>query len=275
VALAFAAIVALDVALALSGESREAVLGVTLVCALLAVVARFMRRARESEARMALVVAQLEDAREEQARSAAAAERARIAAELHDVLAHTLSGAAIQLQTARKFAQREEAGEGTRAAIDRAGELVGDGLMHAREAVGALKGDRLPGPGELGELVERFRRDTHADVTLTVEGTPVRLNADAGLALYRGTQEALTNIARYAPGAATDVVLRYADGRASVSIEDRVAVIDGAPATDPALAEAGGGHGLAGLRMRIAEAGGAMHAGPTPTGWRVDLEVPG
>ena len=81
----------------------------------------------------------------EQARAAAVAERGRIASELHDVLAHSLSGAAIQLQGARKLAEREEAAAELRAALDRASRLVRDGLADARQAVGALRGEVATG----------------------------------------------------------------------------------------------------------------------------------
>ena len=118
-----------------------------------------------------MLLAQLEDAREEQLRAAAVSERGRIASELHDVLAHSLSGAAIQLQGARKLAEREQASPQVRAAIERAGELVRDGLANARQAVGALRGEELPGIAQLDTLVATFRNDMHTDVTLTIEGS--------------------------------------------------------------------------------------------------------
>ena len=93
------------------------------------------------------------------------------------------------------------------------------------------------------------------EVTLRVEGSARTLPADAGLALYRGAQEALTNVARYAPGATTTVVLSYQPDHTMLSVEDRV------PATaQPAgagLAGVGGGRGLAGMRERLERAGGA------------------
>jgi signal transduction histidine kinase len=111
------------------------------------------------------------------------------------------------------------------------------------------------------------------DVTLSVEGSARPLPADASLALYRGAQEALTNVARYAPGATTTVVLRYDSNRTTLSVEDRL------PASAPGavtsgLADAGGGRGLAGMRERLERAGGSAHAGPTSDGWRVELDVP-
>jgi signal transduction histidine kinase len=198
--------VGLGVAAALSGASSAAVLAATLLCALLGLMAYFSKQARESQDQTEVLLAQLADAREEQMRAAAIAERGRIASELHDVLAHSLSGAAIQLQGARMLADREQAPPPMRGAIDRASELVKDGLANARQAVGALRGEELPG---VAQLIESFRDDLQVELTLRVEGSARPLPADASLALYRGAQEALTNVARYAPGATTSVVLRY------------------------------------------------------------------
>src|SRR5205085_8522189 len=130
-------------------------LAATLLCALLGLVASFLKQARTSQDTTELLLAQLEDAREAELRAAAVTERGRIAAELHDVLAHSLSGAAIQLQGTRKLAERDETSPQVRAAIDRAGELVRDGLANARQAVGALRGEQLPSVAELESLVSR------------------------------------------------------------------------------------------------------------------------
>jgi signal transduction histidine kinase len=268
VSLAGATTVGVGVAEALSGGSAAAVAAGLLLCALLALAAYFIKQARASQDTTELLLAQLEDAREQQLRAAALAERGRIAGELHDVLAHALSGAALQLQGARKLAEREHASPQVRAAIDRAGELVRDGLANARQAVGALRGEQLPDTAELESLVIAFKNDTEADVTLTIEGSPRPLRAEASLALYRGAQEALTNIGRYAPGAATSVVLRYGRDRTTLIVEDSLT-----PAAT-GLVGVGGGNGLAGLRERLEGANGRLEAGPTDSGWLVQLEVP-
>ena len=251
----------------------------TLVCLLLAVTGQFIRRGRQSQDRTELLMAQLQDAREGEAAAAALAERSRIAGELHDVLAHSLSGLAIQLQGARKLAGREQVSDGLRAAIERSAELARAGLADAKQAVSALRGDRLPTVDQLGALVEGFRRDTGTQATVRIDGTPRPLPADASLALFRGAQEALTNIARYAPGAATSVTVSYQPGRTLVTVEDhaRPSATRPGPAAEPGsalLAGAGGGHGLTAMRERAARAGGTARAGPTAGGWRVELEVP-
>ena len=251
-----------------------------LVCLLLAVTGQFIRRGRDSQDRTEILLAQLQDARDAEAAAAALAERSRIASELHDVLAHSLSGLAIQLQGARKLAEREPVSAGLRGAIERSAELTKAGLADARQAVGALRGDRLPTLDQLGALVEDFRRDTGTGATLRIDGTCRPLPAEASLALFRGAQEALTNIARYAPGAATAVTVRYLADRTLLRVEDHACRDEAASAatliSQPAvLADAGGGHGLAAMRERAQRAGGTARAGPTADGWLVELEVPG
>jgi signal transduction histidine kinase len=270
-ALAAVTTAGLGLAEALGGGTAAAVAANLLLCALLALVAYFVKQARASQETTESLLAQLEDARDQQLEGATLAERGRIAAELHDVLAHALSGAALQLQAARKLAERDNAGSEVRAAIDRAGELVRDGLANARQAVGALRGERLPGVAQLESLVAEFRADANPDVTLTIEGSPRPLSTEASLALYRGAQEALTNVGRYAPGAATSVVLSYASHRTTLTIEDS---LDEAAPTTSGLVSTGGGNGLHGLRERLERVGGSLEAGPTDNGWRVQLEIP-
>ncbi|MHB8488291.1 MAG: sensor histidine kinase [Candidatus Dormibacteria bacterium] len=265
--------IALDAAAALTGSSSQALLAATLLLALLGLVGYFMKQSRASQDRTEVLLAQLEDAREEQERTAAVAERSRIAGELHDVLAHSLSGAAIQLQAARKLAEREQAGLPIRTAIDRAGQLVKEGLANARQAVGALRGEELPGISQLESLIRGFQVDMHANVNLSIEGNVRTLPGDAGLALYRGAQEALTNVARYAPGATIDVVLRYDADHTTLTIEDRIPLAVESQMGD-GLHGVGGGQGLAGLRERIERVGGTMQAGPTDGGWLVAVVVP-
>jgi signal transduction histidine kinase len=252
---------------AIAGSPSSAVAAEMLVTMLLGVVALFFRRSRESQDRTELLLAQLEDARDEQARAAALAERGRIASELHDVLAHSLSGAAIQLQGARKLADREHASPVLSDAIDRASELVKSGLANARQAVGALRGDALPTVAELPTLIESYKTDMNLDVRLRIEGEARMLPADPSLALYRGAQEALTNVARYAPDAFTTVTVRYEHHRTTLSVDNGVSVAMPREGM-------GGGRGLEGLRERIERAGGTISAGPTADGWRVEIEVP-
>jgi len=249
----------------------------TLVCLLLAVTGQFIRRSRQSQDHTELLLAQLQDAREAEAAAAALAERARIAGELHDVLAHSLSALAIQLQGARKLASRETVSAALRGTIERSADLAKAGLVDARQAVGALRGEQLPTLDQLRALVEDFRRDTGLDATLRIDGTSRPLPAEASLALFRGAQEALTNIIRYAPGATTAVTVSYQPDRTVLTIEDHLpetSTTPGGESRADLLADVGGGHGLTAMRERAQRAGGTARAGATADGWLVELEIP-
>jgi signal transduction histidine kinase len=276
-AAATAGAITAGLALAVGLTEHPAAQSATLVCLLLAVTGQFIRRSRQSQDHTELLLAQLQDAREAEAAAAALAERARIAGELHDVLAHSLSALAIQLQGARKLAGREQVSDGLRGTIERSAELAKAGLTDARQAVGALRGEPLPTLDQLAALVEDFRRDTGSAATLRIDGTSRPLPPEASLALFRGAQEALTNVTRYAPGATTAVTVSYQPGRTVLTIVDHLPGPSQAPAGDHGadlLADAGGGHGLTAMRERAQRAGGTARAGPTADGWLVELEVP-
>jgi signal transduction histidine kinase len=242
-------------------------------CFVLGAAAFSMRQAGESQARAEILLAQLEDAREAEARAVAVAERTRIARELHDVLAQSLSGLAIQLEVARRLARREQVGEQLQGVLDRAGGLVKDGLDDARRAVGALRGSPVPVLDRLPELVERFRIDHHVDVCLSIEGTPRDLPSEAGLALYRGAQEALTNVSRYARGCQCAVTLWYGPTGVVLTVVDQSSIEADLEYSGPPK---GSGMGLIGMRERLAQVGGGAQAGPAEggDGWTVRMEVP-
>jgi signal transduction histidine kinase len=288
--ISFVTIASLVVAMSLTGGASFAeVVAATLLCVLLFGIAILMEGARAGEERAEALVVELREARAAETRAAAVAERGRIAAELHDVLAHALSGLAVQLEGARMLATREETSVALRETIERSGRLAREGLIEARRAVGALRGDDLPGPERLPALVEDLRRDLGVDASFRVEGAPRPLTADAGLALYRGAQEALTNVARHAPGAHATVVLHYAADRTLLTVTNtrgqtpqhelntnipangHNAIVKG---SDPPETGDAGGFGLAGMRDRVTQAGGRMDAGPADDGFRVELEVP-
>lgn len=271
----FGAVVTVGVvAGALASGNRWDVASDLLLLSLMAVVATQIRAARDGQAEIELLYAQLQDARDAQALAAADRERGRIAGELHDVLAHSLSGAALQLQGARRLLARDPAvAPAATEAVDRAAQLVREGLAEARAAVGALRGEALPTSAQLPGLVARLRDDLQLDVAYAVEGEPRgALSAEAELALYRGAQEALTNVARHAPGARVRVVLAHGAEATTLTVTDTGAEREVA---DPG-ADAGGGYGLEAMRERAARAGGRCASGPLAgeRGWRVRLDVP-
>jgi signal transduction histidine kinase len=196
-------------------------------------------------------------------------ERARIARELHDVVAHHISMIAVQAETARLTTPALPAAGAQRfAAI---GDTARAGLTEMRRLLGVLRedaeqdgeteptapgrpgADRRPQPGlpQLGDLVDGAREASGSVVRLIVSGPATRLDPGVELAAYRIVQEALTNARRHAPGAAVDVELRYADDALRLRIRDN----------GPGQADRyHSGHGLLGMRERAAAVGGSLRA---------------
>jgi signal transduction histidine kinase len=252
---------------AAGGAGAASIAASVLLCAVLGVTGSLLRRYRLSQEGTELLLAELEEARDDQARAAAAQERANIARDLHDVLAHSLSGLSIQLEMVRKLAGNADAPAELRAAINAAAGLAKQGLAGSRDAVSALRRDDRLGVDQLPELVEHFRRDFNLTVAFTVEGTPRPVTPELGLALYRVTGEALTNVARHAAGASARVQLSFDAARVRLAVTDN-------GGKRSALAAEGSGWGLAGVRERIKRLGGDLAAGPSGPGWSVVVSAP-
>jgi len=237
-----------------------------------------VRRIREERERAELLLAELQRSRAAELERAALAERARIAREIHDVLAHTLSSLAVQLEGTRMLLEQRPGDPAAVAAVERAHRLASEGLSEARRAIGALRGDNLPGPAGLEQLVQEFGEATGTPSSFQVIGTPTPLGAEAQLALYRTAQEALTNVRKHAPGAKqVDVKLRYSEAGAELTVENVAATqpVPLAVAPSNGVAQrAGGGYGLIGMRERAELVGGTLDAGPVPTGFKVRLWLP-
>jgi signal transduction histidine kinase len=225
------------------------------------------RQVEERAEQRELLLAETQLAREEQARAAALAERARIAREIHDVLAHALAALSVQLETADALLESGRT-EQARATVARARQLTREGLAETRRAISALRGDALPLPALLTALVEGYAADTGAAAESAVEGSVRDLAPDVALALYRTAQEALTNVRKHAPGASVSVRLAFGTDDVRLTVTD-----SGAP-PGPA-GGAVGGYGLTGLRERAELAGGTFSAGPSEdSGWRVEVVLP-
>ncbi|GAA1590646.1 histidine kinase [Kribbella hippodromi] len=229
-------------------------------------LASINRRTREQQLEdLQVSLARKQAAIEEHGRAAALAERARIARDMHDVLAHSLAGLSLSLQGARLMLVRDGASAEAIEQVTRAQGLAADGLAEARRAVAALREDSVPDVRALGDLVTAYRLESGATAEFIVEGEVRELSSDVMRALYRTVQEALVNTRKHAPHAPVRVTLAYAE-KVRLTIEDR-------PGTRPGNA-APGGYGLLGMRERADLVGGSLEAGPTSTGWRVELEVP-
>jgi signal transduction histidine kinase len=213
----------------------------------------------------------LEQSQEAEARAAADAERGRVAREMHDVLAHSLSALALQLESARLVARDRGADPELTDTIDRAHHQAVEGLEEARRVIGALRGDVLPGPERLATLAEAFEEQSGVPTTLRVDGEPRQLAADASLALYRTAQEALTNVRRHAVPDRVELRLEYSDDATRLVVED---VSERGMAVPVSGASPGGGYGLTGMRERAELLGGRLRAEPTSHGFRVELWLP-
>jgi signal transduction histidine kinase len=229
-----------------------------------AVVGRVVRRQRDQAARLQELAGHLERERERGARAAVAEERARIARELHDVVAHGVSVIAIQSDAAEAALDRDPAL--AQAPLRTIRGSATEALAEMRRLLDVLREDDAggelapqPGLGRLPELVERARA-AGVDVTLEVSGTPQALPPSVDLSAYRIVQEALTNVRKHAGGAPTTVALAWRRDALEVEVRDA-----GPGPRDGGVGE-GGGHGLIGMRERVRLHGGELRTGAAPGG---------
>jgi signal transduction histidine kinase len=258
--------------LALTVKSWAGVLLATLVP--VAAAAGIAVRARRADRTQTAARAEFADTLSEHL---ARGERARIARELHDVVAHHISMIAVQAETARlttpglpdtgarRFA---EIGDTARAGLTEMRRLLGV----LREDADVTVADRHPQPGlpQLTELIDAARAASAASARLIVSGPVAEFDPGVELAAYRIVQEALTNARRHAPGAAVDVELRYDDDALHLRIRDNGPGPGGA-----GQPSAEGGHGLLGMRERAATVGGSLRTGAAPGGgFCVEADLP-
>jgi signal transduction histidine kinase len=220
--------------------------------------------------------AELERAREELARRAVTEERLRLARELHDVVAHAMSVIAVQSGVGAHVAESrpEEVGKAlaaieatSRGALEELRRLLGV-LRHDNEVQASLT--PVPGLANLDSLLAEVGKAGLA-VRLRVEGTPLQLPAGVDLSAYRIVQEALTNVVKHAGPAHAQVTIGYRGQEVTVEVSD-----DGRGAVPPAGdGRVGTGHGLIGMRERVAAFGGDLQVGPCPGGgFRVAARLP-
>jgi signal transduction histidine kinase len=216
-------------------------------------------------------------AQEQQTRAheAVVRERTRIARELHDVVAHSVSVMVIQSAAARRVAPHDpDAAATALAAVEACGR---DALVDLRRMVGVLhRGDRellgavSPGVGQLDGLIERARA-SGISVDLRVEGRVQALSTAVDLVVFRVVQEALTNTIKHAGPTEAHVRVRFDGAAVDVEITD-----SGRRAAPPLRApDAGSGHGLVGMRERLAMYGGQLEAGRARDGgFRIHARIP-
>jgi len=253
------------------GAGHRPVIGIVLnefgIAAFFA-LALFARRYREANVYARQLILELSETRAAQVEAAALAERQRLAREMHDVLAHTLSGLVLNLEGARLLAERGDDTSGVADAIGRSQRLAKTGVEEARRAIGMLRGDALPGPERLAELAAAFEADTGIRCTFESEGDHRELDSDGRLTLYRVAQEALTNIRKHASPDRVEIRLAYRQLGAHLTVEDHAPEGRRPPPGD------GTGYGLTGMRERAELLGGELSAGPIADGFRVALWIP-
>jgi signal transduction histidine kinase len=205
---------------------------------------------------------------------AARGERARIARELHDVVAHHITMVALQAEAARLATPGLPPDAARR--LSAIGDTARTALTEMRRLLGVLRADAgvdadadrepQPGLGQLTTLLDEIRDAAPSGIRLIISGPVEPLDPGIELAAYRIVQEALTNTRRHAPGAAVDVELRYGGD------ELVLRVYDNGPGPLPGPA---GGHGIEGMRERAGMVGGQITAGPGPvTGFLVEAVLP-
>ncbi|MFJ9726724.1 sensor histidine kinase [Streptomyces sp. NPDC101209] len=228
----------------------------------LALAGYTLRLDSEARGNAQRLLAQERAARAAEAESAALAERARIAREIHDVLAHSLSAQLVHLEAARLLIERGADREKILERVVAARGMARDGLDETRQALSALRGELTPLEDFLTQLVGS---SAGAEITVTGEHRP--LPAEASQAVRRVAQEALTNVRKHAAGAKVRIRLEYDDHQVTLDVRD-----SGGPPGD--LTGSGAGYGLLGMRERAELLGGSLEAGPDEEGFVVTLKVP-
>jgi signal transduction histidine kinase len=264
-------------ALACLGVATQAANGITVFnpFVVVGIVGPFglglvMRSRRRLTDQLAARGLELEAERELFAAEAVRYERARIARELHDIVAHCISVMVIQAGAGQRLAHRDPAlaaeafdaiAEAVRQADSEIGRLVE--LLEHEPGPRGIDGIRL-----VDELVARAGAAGLA-VSCRISGSADGMPEKASEAAYRVVQESLTNALKHAPGAPVDVVIAEADG------ELEVRVANGRPTAPPSgLERTGGGRGLGGMRERVRACGGELTAGPVDGGWQVLARLP-
>jgi signal transduction histidine kinase len=277
----FAAMVA--AVLAAGGQSLAALASQASGAAFFFAVAAFLRssrlaadRAQAAQARAEALLEQLRASQAALAQTAALAERARLAREIHDVLAHTLTGLVLALDTMELLGRQADPGpevvEQMLEQVARGQRIAREGLADTKRAIAALRGDELPGPGLLDRLVRETASATGLRAEFCVIGEPADVSPEIGLTLYRTAQEALTNSAKHAgAGAWVRLQLRYDGDMVELSVDDERAQ---GVAAGRESGFASGGFGLTGMRERAELMGGSLVAGPTERGFSLRLRLP-
>ncbi|QIK63526.1 hypothetical protein G7068_10185 [Leucobacter viscericola] len=251
----------------LQPESLLAALGFVVLGVVLGITRRSQTATRVAELRLAQ---QLAATQTERARSAALDERARIARDLHDTLAHTLGGLVVQLDAVEALAEAGRIDDViTRARAARG--MAADGLVEAREAVASLKEDPLGKEDiRLNDAIRTLvdlERSLGATIVASIDSVPATIKAETASAFRRVAQEALTNARKHAPGEPLSLNLNYDDRSITLAVEN---ARGHNRENDMPLHASGSGQGLAGMRARMSACpGGSLIVTENPSSFSI------
>jgi signal transduction histidine kinase len=235
----------------------------------------FIRTRQEQGEQAAALLARTQQLQAEQSRTEVLNERARIAREIHDVLAHSLGALSIQIQAARAVLSDHQDIERALDVLATAQRLASDGLTETRRAVHALRSDVVPLDQELAQTARVHRERYGAEVAFTIGGAPRVLPPDATVALLRTAQEALVNAAKHAPGQRISIRLDYgADDVSLAVVNDLPGDGDPAPAPVASPHTVDGGYGLTGMRERLRLLNGTLVVNAEDGHWTVAAGLP-
>lgn len=243
---------------------------ITILSALL--MGRHRRTYRVQAEQTAVLLERTRELQVQQRRADVADERARIAREIHDVLAHSLGGLGIQIQAARAVLTDSADIDRALEVLTTAQRMTSDGLAETRLAVHALRSDTLALDHELQKLATIHSSRYTTEVGLTIDGQPRELSPAATMALMRVAQEALVNAAKHASRQPIELILGYGADHVRLTVTNPVPPC--VTVADAQLHTLDGGYGLTGMRERLQLIGGTLDAEQRGERWTVAAQLP-
>ncbi|ANF30735.1 hypothetical protein A0130_02710 [Leifsonia xyli] len=249
-----------------SDHPWNALLNIVLGLLFFFAASSFAALKRDATVRAEQLLRQEAETRKARDDAAALGERARLARELHDVLAHTLSGLSLQLEAARLLGERTHTDPRVLEQLALAQKSARDGVAEGKRAIAALRGEALANLADLPTLVTSFSRDTGIPARLHQSGEPVAVDGDIGLAVFRTVQESLSNVRKHAADSRSVAIeLRWSPDEVVVSVRNAGSAPSEMLAT---------GFGLSGLAERAQALGGEFTGGPTEDGFETSCSLP-
>jgi signal transduction histidine kinase len=253
------------------GIDWPVLIGFPLVITSGLLLGRYQGAFRLQAEQSAALLAQRELLEAEQRRADLLDERARIAREIHDVLAHSIGALGIQVQAARSVLTDHGDIDKAVELLTAAQRMASEGLTETRRAVHALRTDTLPLADELARATSTYAERYHVAVSLDTDGAPLPVPPDATVALLRVAQEALVNAAKHGAGKPVTVRLDYDAAGVRLTIRNEV---DALAPRAVQLSTVNAGYGLTGMRERLRILNGTLEAGRDGTCWVVTAQVP-